>query len=1215
MLFVLGTPHRLFAQIDAGEITGTVHDKTGAVVVKAQVALTNEATGVKNEAQSTSTGTYVFDAVKPGSYTIEATAPNFEKFTSHGILVHVQQTSTVDIGLSTGNVQEVVTVTASDQLLQTENGEVGQTIETKMVNELPLNGRNWLSLGQLSAGVGIPATSAPSNVGSSYTGGAESTFYSANGANLWQNDVRLNGINNNVEVFGGSYAGSDAAVNPPPDGIQEFRMESGNYNAEFGHSTGAVIDAVTKSGTNALHGDLWEYFRNEDLDSNNYFSLLNHVAKSEYRQNEFGGTIGGPVLVPKIYNGRNKTFFFFDYQGNKITTPAPFTGTVPTMGMKNSGFSNLQDLIAMNSGTHADALGRIFPNGTILDPATTRSVAGSALDPVTGLTNPTASTIYVRDPFFSGGSVGNIANFTGMASQLNMLPQNRMDPNALKLLSLYPNPTNLTTFTNNYYYTPKNTIDVKQYDVRIDESLRDKDSFFAVFDKSYFDEVTPGHLAGPAIGQSGAQNQHFPAYMISGGYIHAFTPTLFNEIHVGFNHSNKNQITFDGGQYGIPAEYGIQGIPQVGENGGLTPVSIGGLTGVGESGNRPTLQTVYDTEATENVTKIFGAHDLRFGFQMDDIHGNITQPASSRGAFSYSGQFSDVPNKSTGLNGLADILLSPAAATVANGINNVGGITQYSGNPYAGSDYQRWFEGAYFQDNWKATRSLTLNLGLRWDFFAPYGDTNGHQANFIPAGGNGFAAGSTTGSGTYYIASKGCQVARSVGFNTLLTANNINLVCNSGTRTGDAQTTNFAPRVGFAYRVNNSIAVRGGYGITYGALANLGYNGTLGTNYPFVYSLGNSAPNSQTPLVLSNGQTATMENTFATISLTDPTVVTGAGASLNLFGRQWNYQSPYTQSYNLTVQDQFSKHDSISVAYVGTLGRHLDVLNNTNMANQFQAPGANPVNFVAFPGFARGSTYETTNAMSSYNSMQATFEHHMSYGLTVLANYTFSKCLTDQRSPQSSAAAGYRAPWLQGFGIGGDYGLCDADSTHVTHLSGTYKLPIGRGMMIGTNMNRALDAVAGGWQFNWIYTFQTGQPFTISCPTATTAFYGCYATKVAGTDIYAGQHNRKGWLNPAAFAQPTPATAGTSMSTALLGGDPGQARGPHYNNLDASMFKEVSFTDQVRFQFRLETFNTFNLAQFAQPTNLNFNNPSNFSAITGLRGDARKVQLAAKILF
>jgi hypothetical protein len=437
-----------------------------------------------------------------------------------------------------------------------------------MLNELPLNGRNWLSLGQLSAGVAMPSVSAPGIAGSPSGGTSASTFYSVNGANLWQNDVRLNGINNNIEVFGGGYAGSDATVNPPPDAIQEFRMENGNYNAEFGHSTGAVIDAVTKSGTNSLHGDIWEYFRNEAMDANDYFSNLNHTPKGEYRQNQYGGTVGGPVMLPKIYDGRNRTFFFFDYQGTKVVTPVSATSTVPTMGMKQSGFRNLQDLIAMNSGTHTDGLGRVFRNGTILDPATTRQVAASSVDPVSGLENTTSSAIYVRDPFLTGGSAG-IRDFSGMTSQLNILPQGRIDPNAIKLLSLYPDPTNQTIFTNNYYYNPKQPSNINQYDIRIDENFREKDSLFVVFDKSYYDVVTPGRLAGAAIGQSGAQNQHFPAYMISAGYIHTFTPNLFNELHVGFGHSNKLQIPFDSNQMGIPAQYGIQGIPQVPNNGAL----------------------------------------------------------------------------------------------------------------------------------------------------------------------------------------------------------------------------------------------------------------------------------------------------------------------------------------------------------------------------------------------------------------------------------------------------------------------------------------------------------------------------------------------------------------------------------------------------------------------------------------------------------------------
>ncbi len=1199
-----------YAQLDTGSITGTAMDPSHAVVPGATITLQNVATGVKSSTTTTANGVYAFNSVPAGDYTLRFEDAGFNSGIVKGIQVHVQKAETVDVTFTPASAQQVVQVNASSALLQSEDASVGQTIGTEMVNDLPLNGRNWLSLGQLAAGAAMPSTSAPAIAGSPSGGNAQATFYSVNGANLWQNDVRLNGINNNIEVFGGGYAGSNAAANPPPDAIQEFRMENSNYNAEFGHSTGAVIDAVIKSGTNAIHGDVWEYFRNEDLDANDYFSNHNNKPRTEYRQNQYGGTVGGPVRIPKLYDGRDRTFFFFDYQGEQLATPAAsggYTNTVPTMNMRNSGFTNLQDLITMNSGTHKDGLGRIFPSGTILDPATTRAVAAGAIDPITNLQNTGTSTIYVRDPFLTSGSVAGVTSYVGMTSQLNVIPQGRIDPNAVKLLGLYPTPTNNGIFSNNYFYNPTQTASINQYDIRIDENVRPQDTFFVVFDKSYFNEVTPGKFPGEAIGQSGAQNQKFPAYMISSGYIHGFTPHLFNELHLGYSHSNKIQIPFDADTFGIPAQYGIQGIPQTANNGGLTPVSFGGLTGIGESGNRPTIQDVFDTTVTETVTYTHDRHNIRAGVEEDDIHGDIIQPQNSRGSFTYSGQFSDIPNVSSGLNGMADGLLTPQAASVSGGVNNVGGITSYTGSAYNGSNYQRWFTGVFVQDDWKASPSLTVNLGLRWDFFTPYKDVSGRQANFIPnGGGNGPG-------GTYYMSSEGCQVHRSATFDALLASNGIALNCNANSRTGTAQKTNFGPRLGFAWRANDRLVVRGGYGITYGALANLGYSGTLGTNYPFVYTVSNSAVNSQTPLTLPNGQVATMENTFAVLNLADPTQVNGAGIAL--YGRQWNYQSPYVQSFNLAVQQQVTSYDSVEIGYVGSVGRHLDILGATNNPSVILPPGTNVANYVAFPGFSRGSTYETTNAMSNYNSLQTTYEHHSKFGLSILANYTYSRCMTNQRSPQNSSAAGYRAQWLAGFGINGDYGACDSDSRHILHFSEIYKLPIGRDALIGSNMSRPLDAIIGGWQVNGILTHQTGQPFTVSCATSTTADFGCFANTVQGQSLYSAQHNQNQWLNPAAFATPAVATTVGQTNYAALGGGPGQARGPNYTNLDASLFKEFTFTERWRAQFRIEAFNAFNKTQFGQPGSLNYTTPTTFSTITGLRGAPRIAQVAAKIFF
>ena len=333
LLITVFLPASLFAQIDTGGITGTVTDPAGAVVPGATVTLTNTGTSLALTTQSTSTGTYSFTGVRPGTYDLRAEQQGFEVFVDHALEIHVQQTLTVDVAFVTGKVSQQVTVTASAPLLQAENAAVGQTITSQAVNDLPLQTRDWASLAQLSAGV----NTAPVGNPSSDSGASTSAYFSVDGINLWQNDFRLDGINDNIEVYGGSSVGSNAAITPPPDAIQEFKLQSGDFNAEFGHSTGAVVNAAIKSGTNQFHGDVWEYFRNDVFNAKPYF-ILPTQSKPEYRQNLFGGTIGGPIF-------KNKTFFFADYQGGRYVVPVPATSTVPTETMINSGFTNLQDLL------------------------------------------------------------------------------------------------------------------------------------------------------------------------------------------------------------------------------------------------------------------------------------------------------------------------------------------------------------------------------------------------------------------------------------------------------------------------------------------------------------------------------------------------------------------------------------------------------------------------------------------------------------------------------------------------------------------------------------------------------------------------------------------------------------------------------------------------------------------------------------------------------
>jgi hypothetical protein len=1193
-------PTAVQGQIDTGGVTGTVTDLSRAVIPGAKITLTKQATNVVIETVSTSAGTYSLTGIQPGTYTLRAVAPGFQTFVEAGLEVHIQNTLTVNVEFTPGKVTQEVTVTSAAPLLQAESASVGQTITGQTLNDLPLNGRNWDSLAQLSAGTATAPPGGPTGD----SGTTTSAYFSTNGVNLWQNDFRLNGINDNIEVYGGASLGRNAAVVPPPDAIEEFKLQGGDYSAEFGHSTGGVINAVLKSGTNSIHGDLWEYIRNEAFDANLYFNPSG-ARKPEYRQNQFGGTVGGPVILPRIYNGRNKTFFFFDYEGLRLAQPAPATSTVPTPNMVKSGFTNLQDMITYGSGSGTDALGRIFPHGTILDPATTRAVAPGAVDPISGFQNASGSTVYVRDPFYTGGSIGGIRDFTAKTAQLNIIPAARLDSNAVALLDLYPAATVNGTLSNDFYWAPNNPVTGNEYDIRIDQSFGTKNRLFGVYDRTLRDNPQPGALPGVAVGQGGSYDNSYPAYAIALGDTMVITPTLINEAHVGFLHIDQLIQNHDGNTMGIPAQYGINGVPQIAGNGGLSPVSISGLTGLGERSYSPTISKIYSIEAADGVTWVHGSGNYKFGVQVDGLTSNIIQPPYGRGQFSFNGQFTDIPGKNSSLNGIADLLLKPLPSTVG-GIDNVGGLAGLNGSNFNNTRNRRWYTALYFQDDWKLTDKLTANLGGRWDYFTPYADTRGREANLVQNEGNG-------SSGVYYVHQNQCSTVQGLtSFMTLLASSNISLMCTPDNYLGTSQKLNFAPRVGLAYRVAPQLVVRSGYAIEYGALGNIGYGGTLGTNYPFIYNVSFNAPDPEHPLVLPNAsQTATIENALASINLENPNVNNGQG--LSLYGRQLNYQTPYVQVMNLTVQDQVSRHDSIQVGYVGTLGRHLNAMELHNAPSELLPTTVNAQNYVPFPSFARNTNWEVTNAVSAYHSLQAVYEHQVSSGLSLLGNYTFSKCMSNQRT-QSSTSPLTRAPFLPGFGIGPEYALCDTDARHIIHVSGSYDLPIGAGKAIWSSANKVADAVIGGWQVNAIYSYQTGQPLTVNCATATSEFT-CFAPLNSGVDPYAGGRNIKHWLNAAAFGQPAAVTTIGQTDYSPLGGKPQQVAGPRLVNVDASIFKYFNFTDTVRLQFRAEAFDLTNTPSFAQPGSLNYSAPSTFASITSTKNGPRQVQFALKLFY
>ena len=501
---------QVFAQIDTGSVTGTVKDPSGALVVGAHCVLTNAATGISQTAISTSAGAYTFEGVKAGTYSLKVTAPGFKEYLLTGIQVHVQNIVTADVSLQMGAASAEVTVTSAVPLLQAQDASVGMTINSMMVNDLPIQGggggRNFTTLAELAPGV--------------YSNGnPDTTTILASGVENGQVDVRFNGVDDNLEFYGGT------SVLPVPDAIQEFKFMNGDNSAEFGHSTGAVINAITYTGTNQFHGHVWEYFQNEDLNANDYFNKLNGKPISELRHNEFGGLLGGPVLMPR-YNGRDRTFFFFDFQRTMHASPNFYTQTVPTATMQKSGFTNMQDLFTLSTSTHTDALGRKFQYGTIFDPATTRIIPASGIDPVTGLAGKAGS--YVRDPFYNCTATGGCPANDNMAGNtttdytttpqkalLNILPSSRLDSNAVALLGIVADPdvTTSTPLSNNWYTTPTKIFSADQYDGRIDEKISNKDSIWGSYSPLQSDRDGHGCISGSGGRRVVSQLCHHPAYL------------------------------------------------------------------------------------------------------------------------------------------------------------------------------------------------------------------------------------------------------------------------------------------------------------------------------------------------------------------------------------------------------------------------------------------------------------------------------------------------------------------------------------------------------------------------------------------------------------------------------------------------------------------------------------------------------------------------------
>ncbi|HLW79249.1 MAG TPA: hypothetical protein VKU44_06580, partial [Terriglobia bacterium] len=482
-----------------------------------------------------------------------------------------------------------------------------------------------------------------------------------------------------------------------------------------------------------------------------------------------------------------------------------------------------------------------------------------------------------------------------------------------------------------------------------------------------------------------------------------------------------------------------------------------------------------------------------------------------------------------------------------------------------------------------------------------------------------FVPGANGSQAQYLIPIQSKKDVLSSSFQALTAKDGINIGYTGNTSLGISEKTNFAPRFGFAYQATPKLVVRGGYGLFYGGFENRGYSPNIGENYPFQFTFSFFNPDPEHPIALTNpdgsacAKVVTLETGF-TCSPLNPTLVNASGLSLE--GIQYNYVTPYTQSANFILQYALTENDSLWIGYVGSFARHLETFVGSNEVSQILPPGLNRANYIPFPDFSYGQSYAATEGNSYYHSLQTNYEHRFKSGLQVLANYTYSKVRADAKDLLNGNVSGYRAPYLPGFGIQGDYGQADFDVRNVFHLSGTYALPFGNGQR-WVNSGGAANAILGGWTTNWIVTLQDGQPYGLGCSISTTTTLGCVPLVVPGQSDLAGPHNVNQWLNPKAFANPTVATTIGQSDYSPLGGEIPNVVGPGFHRLDFSLFKEFRTSERTHLELRTEVFNLTNHPNFAIPSDNTFSD-TNFGKITSTRdnpSDPRQIQFALKFYF
>jgi hypothetical protein len=1165
-----------WAQKDAGSIVGTVKDPSGAVVANAKVTVTDVDRGSNFEATTNDSGEYVAGPLRVGRYTVTVEHSGFKKAISAPVNLDVQQRIAVNVTLQIGQITEAVEVTGAAPLLETQTSELGQVVDNKRVANLPLNGRNFAQLALLTAGT------APSEPGARDEGGFG---FSASGARSLQNNFLLDGVDNNSNLPD-LLNETNYVIQPSVEALEEFKVQTNAYSAEFGRGNGAIINATIKSGTNQFHGSIYEFLRNEKFDAKNFFDDPNSPI-APYKQNQFGVTFGGPLV-------RNRTFFFVDYEGLRIRQAQTLTSTVPTLAQRAGDFSSQLELSSPQQALAADGT-TLIP---ALDCAGNPTYAGEIFDTRQTQANPAYLSGLCGVPF--GG-------YDGSGNPANMIPQSQVDPLALAITQLYPLP-NVNGNGFNYLSNPVRRESRNNFDIRIDHKYTEKDYGFFRF--SYEDQ--PSVIPGPFDTTNGDGGGFFGgiednAYRsFATNWTHLFRPQLSNEFRLGYNriNSQRNQINFNKTSQqllGIP----FPGIPDVPDNGGLPQLTFSDVSQIGSPTFLPSHEIQNSYSLLDNLTWVRGGHSFKFGTEIRSEEFTIFQPAAPRGTLDFGPIFTDNPaTPGNGGSGFASFLVGLSDGGSINNLHNI--------------DYHRPVYSFYVQDDWTVTPRLTLNLGLRYELFT----TVKERYNQL---------------GTFDLAIDSLIVPKGVNVQltpTLATIIPIQAIASPGLIPPDLN--NFAPRIGLAYRATDKLVLRTGYGIFYGGSEAGPYsNPSMGFNPPFFTIQNFNNPCGQAtanPAVqdcsLASEGMPTLAAGFPANALTDPNTPL-------LFSLDPHLVTPYMQQWHLSAQYELPASTVFEVTYAGSRGLKQYIYLNGNQALPDPSPNPPPIDtrrpFPPIDGFIG---WFRSAGQSNYNSLQLRAEKRFSHGLSFLGSYTWAHALDIASSADLGAQNGgdfrfYQTP-------NREYGNSDFDIRHRLVLSYLYELPIGHGKALLSAASGLLNYIAGGWQIGGITSFSTGNSFTIldansfsnsdgqsrpdlvSDPfkpgaVAANPDPNCQLTISQGGLAADRTRVLTSWVNACAFTDPNFGSFGNVGRNTI--------QGPGYQIWDFSIFKTFPVTERARLEFRTELFNMFNHPnlQFAKSGPQNSINTTTFGTpefgfLTAAR-DPRQVQFALKLSF